>query len=176
MHIHFVCTGNLCRSPMAEALLRHGLAERGCNDVRVTSSGTWAGRGGAATPDAVRILKARGIDLSSHRTSDFDPAGDADLIVAMTSVHVREILDLDGELESRLRMMKELPELDIDLPAGGTPSERLRALLDTERPAPRRDLDVGDPYGLLYSAYERTVRDLEAGIEVLVQVLCPRSN
>lgn len=175
MHIHFVCTGNLCRSPMAEAMLRHELERRGCSEVVVTSSGTWAGMGNPATSDAVSVLGGRGIDLSSHRSREFDPAGDADLIVAMTSVHRAEILKGNAGAGARVRMMKELGELQVSLPEDGTPGERLAALLAAERPEPRRDLDVGDPYGLPFSSYERTVKDLEAGIEVLVRVLCPGS-
>lgn len=182
MHIHFVCTGNLCRSPMAEAMLKHELERRGCAAIEVTSSGTWAGVDNRATSEAIAVLQGRGIDLSSHRSRGFDPAGGADLIVAMTSVHVTELIksvvsttgqtDGDDALGSRVRMMKELPELEVDL-SWGSPEERLAALLAAERPAPRRDLDVGDPYGLPFSSYERTVRDLDAGIEVLVRVLCP---
>ncbi|MPZ69023.1 MAG: hypothetical protein GEU71_05785 [Actinobacteria bacterium] len=172
MHIHFVCTGNLCRSPMAEAMLKHELSRRGCTEIEVTSSGTWAGIGDRATSEAIAVLQGRGIDLSSHRSRGFDPAGTADLIVAMTSVHVTEMIKQDDALGSRVRMVKELPELDVDL-SRDDPEERLAALLAAERPAPRRDLDVGDPYGLPFSSYERTVRDLEVGIEVLARVLCP---
>lgn len=175
MHIHFVCTGNLCRSPMAEAMLRHELERRGCNEIVVTSSGTWAGMGNPATSEAVSVLGGRGINLSSHRSREFDPAGDADLIVAMTSLHLAEILQGNAGVGARARMMKELGELQVSLPEDGTPGERLAALLAAGRPEPRRDLDVGDPYGLPFSSYERTVKDLEAGIEVLVRVLCPGS-
>ncbi len=157
---------------MAEAMLRHELDVRGCNEIQVTSSGTWAGIDNRATSEAIAVLQGRGIDLSSHRSRGFDPAGDADLIVAMTSVHVAEMLKADGDLGSRVRMMKELVELEADL-SGTSVEERLAALLAADRPAPRRELDVGDPYGLPFSSYERTVRDLESGIEVLARVLCP---
>ena len=66
MKIVFVCTGNICRSPMGEAMLRHELAARGCPDVEVTSCGTWGLASQPATPDAVSVLRGRGIDLSPH--------------------------------------------------------------------------------------------------------------
>src|SRR5687768_11436082 len=93
MKVVFVCTGNICRSPMAEALLRHTLDVRGCNSVEVSSVGTWAYGGNPAMPEAVETLRAMGIDLSEHRSRDVDQAelAAADVIVVMTSVHVREL-------------------------------------------------------------------------------------
>ena len=61
---------------------------------------------------------------------------------------------------------KELVELDLRPGAG------LDALLAATRPAPRRDLDVDDPMGMPFGAYERTVGELQDGIDVLVKLLC----
>ena len=154
--------------------MRNELEGRGCLDVQVASTGTWAGLGHGATSEAVRILESRGIDLSRHRSRAFDrdDALGADLIVAMTSVHVREILQEAPEVEDRLRLMKELAEIRFDLPDGSPPKQRLSALLGGTRPPARRDLDVDDPMGLPVSAYQRCVRELETGIEVLVGILC----
>src|SRR3712207_2434332 len=113
MKIVFVCTGNLCRSPMAEGLLRHALQEQGCVGIEVSSVGTWAYYGRPATDEAIATLQQRGIDLSAHlsRPVELEELRAADLIVAMTSVHVRELGNLAPDLVDRIVMMKELREI-----------------------------------------------------------------
>ena len=175
LHIHFVCTGNLCRSPMAEALLRHRLETSGCDDINVTSSGTWAYHGREATPEAVATVAARGADLSAHHSRPVDPeeVTGADLVVAMTSVHVREILSLVPEVGDRVVLMKEIKEIaPRSLGTDTTKKERIDALTGGQRPPRRRSLDVDDPMGLPVHSYERTATELTDGIEVLVKLLC----
>ncbi len=65
--ILLVCTGNTCRSPMAEALLRHKLQERGVESVTVASAGTGAWDGAPASEGAYLVALEHGLDLSSHR-------------------------------------------------------------------------------------------------------------
>lgn len=168
MKIVFVCTGNICRSPMGEALLRHELATRGCDDVEVSSCGTWASTPQPATAHAVSVLQRRGIDLSEHRSRALDAAEleSADLVLVMTSVHVREVEEMAPRALPKVRLTKELVELDLPPGAG------LEALLAATRPTPRRDLDVDDPMGLLPRSYERAAGEIEAGVKVLAQVLC----
>ena len=176
MKVVFVCTGNLCRSPMAEGLLRHSLAERGCNGVEVTSVGTWAYADNPAMPEAVETLRELGIDLSQHRSRAVDEAelNEADVIVVMTSVHIRELKSTVPDVMHKVLMMKELSEITpAQVSDDGTPRERLQALLTGTKPASRRSLDVDDPIGLPRGAYERCGRELQAGVDVLVETLCP---
>ena len=175
MNVFFICTGNLCRSPMAEALMRHALEERGCDEIKVSSAGTWAYVGSPPTPEAVETVRERGGDLSGHgsRPIEMDELLGADIIAAMTSVHVREIAGLAPEVIDRIVLMKELPEITpLPLPTDARPEEKVESLLRGARPPRRRSLDVDDPMGLPVHAYERTARELTAGIEVLVNTLC----
>lgn len=156
--------------------MRDALARRGCDEVEVTSSGTWAEAGYGAAGSAVDALRDRGIDLSSHRTRGLDASElkDADLVVAMTSVHVREILDVAPDAADKLAMLKEIPEIRMK---NGTlipdaAKERLQRLLDGSRPEARRSLDVDDPIGLPAGAYDRCVGDLRLGVDALVAVIC----
>lgn len=175
MKILFVCTGNLCRSPTAEVLLKSALDRLGCEGIEAASVGTWAYPGSPATPEAVDTMRRRGIDLSEHRSRPVEQAelSATDLIVVMTSVHEREIRMLAPDVMDKVVLLKELPEFDLrDLPSSGTRGERLGALLALPRPERRRALDVDDPMGLPSGAYERCAGELSAGIEVLADVLC----
>ncbi|MDQ3958528.1 MAG: hypothetical protein M3273_09425 [Actinomycetota bacterium] len=176
MKIVFVCTGNICRSPMAEGMLRHELTRRGCESVEVTSCGTWGLAAQPATIDAQSVLAGRGIQLETHRSRSLDreEIREADLVIAMTSVHVREIGTAVPEAMGKVRLMKELVELEPDdVAAGASPEQRVEALLRATRPPPRRSLDVDDPMGLPTRAYERAAGEIEAGVEALADVLCP---
>lgn len=170
-----VCTGNICRSPMAEAMLRHELERRGCSDIQVASAGTWAGYGHWATPEALEVLEARGIDHSAHRSRPVEPdeLAEADLVVAMTSVHLRELRGLSEAVGTKLVLMKEIAEVEMGESAG-TPG--LDAFLAGRRPEPRRALDLDDPMGLPVFAYERAADEIATGVQRLAEILCPAGS
>jgi protein-tyrosine-phosphatase len=129
--------------------------------------------GNDASADAISVLEARGLDLSAHRSRSMviEELDSADLIVAMTSVHVREILALSPGVEPKVRLLKELEKLTPEVTAD-TAAERLAGMLAAARPRRRRALDVDDPMGLPISTYERCVSELEIGIRALADVLC----
>lgn len=98
----FVCTGNTCRSPMAEALFRKLLAERqGCSEddlidrgFFVASAGVSAGPGSPPSPEAVDVLRDRGVDLRGHESQPVTPhlLSRADRIYTMTRSHRDQLL------------------------------------------------------------------------------------
>jgi protein-tyrosine-phosphatase len=158
---------------MAEVLLRNELQRRGCDGVQVASCGTWAGAGYAATDDAVVAMARRRIDLSAHRSRplDADEVADADLVVAMTSGHVDEILEQVPGAAHKVIRLKEIAEMAKESSASDA-AARLAAFLLSDRPGSRRGLDVDDPIGLPASAYARCADELDAGVRVLADVLC----
>ena len=99
MHVLFVCTGNTCRSPMAEALLREALANRGADQVSVSSAGTGAWDGAPVSEGAYLVGLEHGLDLSSHRAQLLtrDLVKSADLILTMSSHHRARVAELGGE-------------------------------------------------------------------------------
>lgn len=90
-HIVFVCTGNICRSPMAEGLMRHKCEEAGRHDLAVSSMGIQALNDFPATEDAQKVCKEDGFDISSHKARYLvgDELQKADLILCMEPVHVK---------------------------------------------------------------------------------------
>ena len=89
--VEIVCTGNICRSPIGEVVLRAKLAEAGIDDVLVTSSGTGGWHvGDPMDPRAAAALRRRGYDGSSHRARVFQTGwfAERDLVLAMDSGHL----------------------------------------------------------------------------------------
>jgi protein-tyrosine-phosphatase len=99
MHILFVCTGNTCRSPLAEAMLRSLVERRGLTDVAVSSAGTGAWDGAPASEGSYLVALENGIDLSGHRARLLTPelAASADLILTMSRSHRQRVLGLVPE-------------------------------------------------------------------------------
>jgi protein-tyrosine phosphatase len=124
--ILFVCTGNTCRSSMAEALLRQLLEKEGLDrEYYVVSAGTGAFPGMPASHNAVEAVKALGVDLSQHFSSliDENTIDSADLILAMTSAHKKRLLQLKPEAKEKTYTLAEYSEAagstDIQDPFGG---------------------------------------------------------
>ena len=124
MRLLLVCTGNICRSPMAEAIARRLLESRGREDVAVASAGTAAQDGAPASEGAYLIALEHGLDLTAHRarqiTSDLVAA--ADLVLGMSPHHGERALALGGDGRShRLGEYAGRPAADaqIDDPFGG---------------------------------------------------------
>jgi len=87
--IVFICTGNTCRSPLAEVMCRQLIAERGISGVEVRSAGIAAYAGDLPSPLAVAVATEMGIDLSQHRSQRVTPEvlQDCEFLVTMTRAH-----------------------------------------------------------------------------------------
>jgi protein-tyrosine phosphatase len=108
--ILIVCVGNICRSPMAEALLRERLGNR-----NVSSAGLSAVIGHGADPHAVALMGERGIDISEHRARQLvDPVSrNADLILVMETSHSREIEQRHPYARGRVFRLGHFDDADI---------------------------------------------------------------
>lgn len=149
--ILLVCSGNTCRSPMAGAILRDLLSERGggrAGEFIVESAGLAAAGGEAAHADAVAVMQEQGLDLGDHAARRLDPemVAEADLILTMTRSHKAAVLEMHPRaIEKTFTLL----EYAYDDPAA----------------------DVQDPWGQGREVYRRTAAELRRALAAVAEKL-----
>jgi len=123
--ILFVCTGNICRSPMAAGLLQQRLREDPeRHDWQIVSAGTWASEGRPASAYAVAEMTDREIDISAHRSRHVNERmmKEADLVLVMTRNHAEALRVTFPDQADKVYMLSEMvgKTYDIADPYGGT--------------------------------------------------------
>ncbi len=138
MRVLMVCTGNMCRSPLAAAILKAELTDRGAEGFEVSSAGTGAWEGRPASDSALLVGMEHGLDISAHRSRHLSRqmVKDADIIFTMSRPHSERVKKLGGD--GRVFLLGEY--------AG---KKRAKA-------------EVADPYGEPLDVYRETFEQLSA--------------
>lgn len=186
--ILFVCTGNTCRSPLAEGLFRQ-LAQQENLDVEVRSAGVSAPNGMPISSHSAKILRDKGADAEGFSsTLTGENAGWADLILTMTSGHKQVVLSRHPDAVEKVYTLKEYVENDPNVLEGMTERERFIAELqikqslgqpvtaeeraiwrELDRKVP--DFDISDPFGGSLGTYRECADEIEQALTKLVHKL-----
>ena len=148
-HILVVCTANICRSPVAEALLRDRLQKYGLQDWSVSSAGTWGLDGRSAAPHSVTVMSKLGLDLEGHsaQTITEKMLGEADLVLCMELGHVEALQAEFPHYQDRVFLLSEMVG---------------------------RKYSISDPYGGALAGFERMVKEvanlIDGGLERIIQL------
>jgi protein-tyrosine phosphatase len=158
-----VCTGNICRSPMAEGFLRAALVERlGEAAPVVTSAGTAGWDGSGAMTESIRSAQERGVDIRSHlaRRLTGEMLDGADLIVCMAADHREAIARTRPDLGARTFTIKELVRLMEASPTGGPLAARIAAAAAARNGSASTAEDIRDPLGDPIDGYREVADEL----------------
>lgn len=146
LKILFVCHGNICRSPMAEYVMRDMLEKRGITDVEVASAATSTEElGNPVHRGTAGILRRLGIDYSAKRARQITASDYSayDLLIGMDAANIRNMTHYWGDKQHKIHKLLDFTE--------------------------RRGEDISDPW---YTGdFERTYRDIKAGCEGLLEQL-----
>lgn len=148
--ILFVCTGNSCRSVMAEALLRDYLERKERTDVQVLSAGTNTMDGIGPTLETVEVMWNEGVDVSHHAGQQLTPelVSHADLILCMEDYHRQQVLEMDPGAEPKVHLLKTF-----------------------QNPVQLPDPNIPDPIGCSKKVYEMVLQTIKDGVHRLLKWL-----
>lgn len=148
--IMFVCTGNICRSPMCQYYLQKLVDEAGCqNEFLISSCGTYANTGESSTINAIEAMKEYNVDLNKHRAKNVEDIDieNYDLVLCLTLSHKMSVLGLYPKLRGKVFTLKEFVYPD-----------------DMYK-------NIDDPWGLSLNVYNECANEIVNALNILFERL-----
>lgn len=148
MKIMFICTGNICRSAMAEAMLKK-MAKENQKNMEIYSCGIFADDGDIPTENAIETMKQYGIDLKGHRATNIRHSHieEMDLILCATISHKISVLQLYPQLENKVFTLKEYVGMKDEV----------------------NEIDIKDPWGYDLKTYQECAKEIKECLEKLIE-------
>ncbi len=172
LRILVVCTGNVCRSPLAERLLQAYLSDR----ASVRSAGVQGLDRAEMDPLAAAELARRGGDPAGFRSRRVTPAAvrEADLVLTMTTAQRSAVLADEPTALTRTFTLRELAHLLADAPAGQLDAARIAELARRRSAATLERYDIADPIGQSAAVHAQVADDIEEAVAAIVARLGAR--
>lgn len=151
--IMFVCTGNTCRSVMAEYLLKDIVNKKNLDSkFYICSSGVFAYNGQQPTDEAMEVMKEKDIDISRHRSTNINNSNvlEMNLVLCMTLIQKLQIIHRYPELEGNVYTLKEY------------------VIYDNEN---NKDINIEDPWGLGIETYRECLKEIEKCLIKLIEIV-----
>lgn len=148
MKIIFICTGNTCRSAMAEGLAKKAVAENKL-DVEIYSAGTFASKGEHASYNSIAIMKEYDVDIVTHTATPIEESDiqKMDLILCATISHKMQVIAKYPNLKDRAYTLKEYAELDNN----------------------GSNMNIGDPWGNDINTYRMCAAEISLCVDKIIE-------
>lgn len=150
MKVMFICTGNICRSAMAEGLLKKIVKDNN-SDIETYSCGIYAEDGDYATYNAIEVAKYYDVDISKHRATNIKNSkiDEMDLILCATNSHKNMVISMYPNLTTKVYTMKEYAKIDEE----------------------GKDMDIKDPWSYDMDVYSRCIQEINTCLEKTIERL-----